>query len=296
MDWYSKFNGKNMGGIIIPKVLTSKPKTKGKSTTSTQKKKSTQQLRSLEDLGIPLDLNLFNQSILYSQGDKFSTVAWTTLDNVKREFFGIRKGNSYWLFDEIKKEALKFKKVVDFIKADKEYKNMYQFANKRGWKDEIFSHCENRNKEITKEDIIISAQKYNDYTLWGKECPNIRAKALKLGIAHEVSKHMKKRSIEWTKKTIISESKKYTSKIDFKNNSAAYEAARRFGILQLVTKHMTRPKPSNSRKVIQKDLNGNILKVWDSAMDAKNAYNSSIEKCLYKKQKSSLGFVWEYKK
>lgn len=296
MEWYSKFNGKNMGGIMIPKALTSKPKPNRKpSQTGSTKKSGTQQLRSLEELGIPMDLNFFNQSILYSQGDKFSTVAWTTLDNVRREFFEIRKGNTYWEYDEIKNKIMKYNCTSDFISNSKENYNMYQFANKKGWK-ELFSHFKNKNKEITKEDIINSANQYDDYTLWGKECPNIRAKALKLGIAEDVTKHMKKRNINWTKKIILEEAKKYTSKVEFKNNSAAYGAARRLGILDIATKHMKRPKPINSKKVLQKDLNGNIIKIWDSMMDAQRQYNSTIQKALYKKQPSALGFIWEYEK
>jgi superfamily II DNA or RNA helicase len=88
MEWYSKFNGKNMGGILIPKVKTTRPKSNGKRI-PTNKKTQTQRIATLEELGIPLDLNLFNQSILHSHGDKFSTVAWTTLGEVHKEFFNI---------------------------------------------------------------------------------------------------------------------------------------------------------------------------------------------------------------
>jgi len=112
MKWYSKFNGRNMGGIQIPKVLTSKPKVKGKqSSSSSQKKSTTQQLRSLEELGIPTDLNLFNNVALYTQKDKFSTVAWTTLDEVRREFFKIDNG---------------FKK--DFISSNEAMKIVHTFG------------------------------------------------------------------------------------------------------------------------------------------------------------------------
>jgi superfamily II DNA or RNA helicase len=105
MEWYSKFNGKNMGGIMIPKIKTTRTKTNGKSTSS-NKKKQTQRITTLEELGIPLDLNLFNQSILYSQGDKFSTVAWTTLEDVRKEYFNIgqyTKITNVISFDEAKK-------------------------------------------------------------------------------------------------------------------------------------------------------------------------------------------------
>ncbi len=123
MEWYSQFNGKNMGGIEIPKVKTTRPKTKGKST-PTNKKKQTQRIATLEELGIPLDLNLFNQSILYSQGDKFSTVAWTTLDNCRREFFDLgsyTKSTDVVSFDEAKKICKK-----NNIKSSTIYEEFYE--------------------------------------------------------------------------------------------------------------------------------------------------------------------------
>tara|TARA_R110000822_G_scaffold83866_8_gene197211 strand:+ start:1323 stop:3443 length:2121 start_codon:yes stop_codon:yes gene_type:complete len=296
MDWYSKYNGKNMGGIQIPKVLTKSIRNKQYNNNQSKKKSSkVKPYVSLTELGIPLDLNFFRQSILHSSNGKFNTIAETTLDDVRRECFDIRKGNTTWEYEEITKEASKFKRIIDFIKFDKEHYNMYQFAYKKGWR-EIFNHCEMKNKEITKADIIKSANEYDDYTKWRIECNGLCSKAHRLGIIDIVTKHMKKRNTQWTKKMIIDESKKYSSKTEFKNNSAAYGAARRFGILENVTKHMNRPKPVNCKKVLQKDLNGKLIKVWDSMMDAQNEYNSTIQKALYKKQPNALGFIWEYKK
>lgn len=300
MEWYSKFNGKNMGGILIPKVKTTRPKSNSKSNSS-NKKKQTQRITTLEELGIPLDLNLFNQSILYSQGDKFSTVAWTTLDNCRQQFFGLRKGNSFWTYEQIKEEASKYKTIIDFIKSSKEHKNMYQFAYKKEWR-EIFNHCENRNKEITKEDIIKSANQYNDYTLWGKECPNLRAKAVKLKIVDEVTSHMKKRNNfkKLSKKQCLEVALKYNKREDFKKNDAyIHSYSRKMGWYNHITKHMTYGLGRNEttkRKVIQKDLNGKIIKIWNSLSDAQREYNSSIQKALYKKQSSALGYIWQFKK
>lgn len=115
MEWYSKFNGKNMGGILIPKVKTNRPKPNAKSNTK-NKKKQTQRIATLEELGIPLDLNLFNQSIMYSQGDKFSTVAWTTLDTIRTEFFNIN--NSIYTKNELIEIVKNAKSKDDLIKRN----------------------------------------------------------------------------------------------------------------------------------------------------------------------------------
>jgi superfamily II DNA or RNA helicase len=105
MEWYSKFNGKNMGGILIPKVV-SKTNRNSVSTTPSKKSKSVKPQLSLEDLDIPLDLNLFKQTALHTNNDEFSTIAWTTLDGVRREFFNIKgngKNNEWLSYDEAKK-------------------------------------------------------------------------------------------------------------------------------------------------------------------------------------------------
>ena len=297
MDWYSMYNGKNMGGIKIPKVLTKSIRNKQYSNNQSKKKSNkVKPYVSLTELGIPLDLNFFRQSILHSSNGKFNTIAETTLDDVRRECFTLRQGNTNYEYNDIKIEALKYNTVMEFIRAAKNNKNLYQYAMKHNWK-ELFSHFQNKTKEITKEDIIKSANQYNDYTKWRNECNGLCSKAHKLGIIDMVTKHMKKRNIEWTKKMIIDESKKYTSKMEFKNNSAAYGAARRFNILDVVTKHMKRPLPGNSRKVIQKDLKGNIVKVFNTMTEASQEFNSSgVQRVIYGKKPSYNGFIFEYEK
>ena len=109
MEWYSKYNGKNMGGIRIPKVLTKKrnkpSKSSGKSTSTSKP------YISLEELGIPLDLNFFKNSILHSSNDLFSTIAWTTLDDVRREFFNIQPPTH----NGTKKDFLPSDEAISFV-------------------------------------------------------------------------------------------------------------------------------------------------------------------------------------
>lgn len=53
----------------------------------------------------------------------------------------------------------------------------------------------------------------------------------------------------------------------------------------------------NKIKVIQIDFDGNIIKVWDSASDAKRETgidNSAITKCCRGKLKQTGGFRWQY--
>jgi hypothetical protein len=194
MEWYSKFNGKNMGGILIPKVKTTRPKSN-----TTNKKKQTQRIATLEELGIPLDLNLFNQSIMYSQGDKFSTVAWTTLDNVRREFFNIDKTYTKEdLFKFIKENNIK-------TKSDLWNKNgnWFKVAKRLGIDmDKILPN--KYNKDWNEKRIIEVIKEYNDLTTFYKELPNAYKNAKKLGILDDISKHMTKpvRNTPYNKKDI----------------------------------------------------------------------------------------------
>lgn len=54
---------------------------------------------------------------------------------------------------------------------------------------------------------------------------------------------------------------------------------------------------ANSRKIIQKTINGDIIKIWNKASDASNTLNidlSTIIKCCRNKVKTSHKFKWEY--
>jgi hypothetical protein len=93
IEWYSKYNGKNMSGIKIPKILNGR-RTNTNSVTSagaSSENRRTRPYVSIEELGIPMDLNFFKQDIFHSSNSLFDTVAWTTLDDVRSEFFELKK-------------------------------------------------------------------------------------------------------------------------------------------------------------------------------------------------------------
>ena len=57
--------------------------------------------------------------------------------------------------------------------------------------------------------------------------------------------------------------------------------------------------PINSKKVIQKDLNNNVIKVWESLSEIERKLKfsrSSIAKCCKEKDKISHGYKWEFYK
>jgi hypothetical protein len=53
----------------------------------------------------------------------------------------------------------------------------------------------------------------------------------------------------------------------------------------------TRP---DTKKVIQKSLNGDIIKIWDSASKIKNELNIMVYDALEKRNKTAGGFCWDW--
>jgi superfamily II DNA or RNA helicase len=127
MEWYSTYNGKNMGGVIIPNVVndkvTSKPSTKR------TKSKSVKPYISIEELGIPLDLAFFKKITSYTNTDKFATIAECSLDEVRREFFGIR---TVYTIKEIK-EIISKCSTLKQLRA--EYIGVYLWVHRTGKTD-----------------------------------------------------------------------------------------------------------------------------------------------------------------
>jgi superfamily II DNA or RNA helicase len=173
MKWYSKFNGKNMGGILIPKVLTKSTKSGKKSTQPKNGKKGTPQLKSIEELGIPLDLNLFRQDVLYSQNDKFSTIAWNTLDECRQKFFGIKLHKIDK--NKIKKLAEQHKSVTNFAKL---YPAEYEIINEKNWNNEMFSKMKDYNNIPNNPKEILQFVKDNNITTKHKLYKTIHAKLM----------------------------------------------------------------------------------------------------------------------
>lgn len=54
--------------------------------------------------------------------------------------------------------------------------------------------------------------------------------------------------------------------------------------------------PSERKKVAQYDLDGNLIKVWNSVMEARKAVSNNVQKCLKGHQDSTKGFRFKYYK
>jgi|694.fasta_scaffold149716_2 superfamily II DNA or RNA helicase len=218
MEWYSKYNGKNMGGIHIPKVLMSnKKRIKAHNPSQNAKSTGTKPYVSLVELGIPTDLNLFKQSALHSSDGLFDSIAWTTLDEVRREFFNITTKQpkiNGWTLDEMIEEAKKHKGRNEFMLNGK---GAYQWARKVGKLEEVCKHMKPFFTYWDIENIKTEAKKYKTKKEFRTNSIGAVIAAQRLGIYDDVCKHMEQNSIDWTKisdKQIISELKKYKSRND----------------------------------------------------------------------------------
>jgi hypothetical protein len=63
--------------------------------------------------------------------------------------------------------------------------------------------------------------------------------------------------------------------------------------------HKARKSPNDNKgkKILQCDLDGNVIKEWENAVKAAEyigIHNESIRQCLIGKCKSSAGYVWKY--
>lgn len=60
----------------------------------------------------------------------------------------------------------------------------------------------------------------------------------------------------------------------------------------------TGAKNPNSKQVIQYDLDGNFVKLWECSADAAKAFNKkhpAIKDCANYRYKTSLGYIWRFK-
>jgi hypothetical protein len=77
---------------------------------STQTQRQTKPYISLVELGIPNDLNIFRQSVIHTSDGIFDTIAETTLDEARREFFELK---NLWNDSSAISEAKKYSSIQE---------------------------------------------------------------------------------------------------------------------------------------------------------------------------------------
>jgi superfamily II DNA or RNA helicase len=159
MEWYSKYNGKNMGGMIIPNVVNDKATPK--QSTIKSKSKSVKPYISIEELGIPLDLAFLKKITSNTNTDKFATIAECTLDEVRKEFFGIR---TVYTIEEVKEAIRKCSTLKEFSNS---YRGSLQWCNRNNRRD-LYQHLYKANKPYTIEEVKEAIRKCSTYSEFTK--------------------------------------------------------------------------------------------------------------------------------
>jgi superfamily II DNA or RNA helicase len=251
--YYSSYNGKNMGGIRIPKVLISKKRVKAHTPSqSTKSSKQTKPYVSLVELGIPSDLNLFKQSILHSSSGKFDTIAWTSLDEVRKEFFGIKhkeyfgigEMNATYSINTLKNAALECKTRKEF---KKKYPSFVNYCRKYNILDEVCIHMDTKFTKWTKDSLKLESKKYKTINEFATKAGGAYHAAKRLNIFNDITKHMKREFVIKSDEDLIKIAKKYKTQREwYINDRNTFSVAKNRDCFNKCVKHM--PKPMNYKK------------------------------------------------
>jgi superfamily II DNA or RNA helicase len=155
MEWYSSYNGKNMGGMLIPNVVNVKVRTKPP--TNRTKSKLVRPYVSIEELGIPLDLSFLKNIKSYTTSQKFTTVAECTLEEVRREFFNIKEKRVITI--EGVKEAISKCTTIGQLRS--EFNWAYKWVNQNKRTDLTQNLSRILSKSYTIEEVKEAADKFS---------------------------------------------------------------------------------------------------------------------------------------
>ena len=154
-----------------------------------------------------------------------------------------------WTKELASQEALNFRTRSEFAKGSKK---AYDAASKYGWLDDITKHMVSGIPTRTRDEISQIAKQYNKYSQFAKEHPNLAQYARKKNW-DDLFNHMEQKKV-WTPDELRNEALKYQTIGEFINqNKNAYQAARRKGILQDITKHMTPTRTFWTRELVKQE-------------------------------------------
>jgi archaellum component FlaC len=269
-----------MGGIRIPKVLMSnKKRVKALHPSQlTQTHRKTKPYISLVELGIPNDLNIFRQSVIHTSDGIFDTIAETTLDDVRREFFNINQDcvKKGYTKDYLISIANKYEYLKDLRTKEK---GIYSAIRRMGIENEAFEHMIKLWSEKTEKDFynFIKENKIKTKSdLWekGSQYFNV-AKRLGINIDEILPNTINK---DWTEERIRDIVKQYDDLTTFcKELPSAYSNAKKLGILDEISKHMT--KPTRNTPYNKKDIPDLINKIKKAK--SRNEARSLVTRSAY---------------
>jgi len=162
--WYSTYNGRNFNGMEIPVTVPRRrnPNTPGGSTSGRPRRNYR-----FEMLDLPLDLNFF-KTVYAKQDDKFSTVAWTTIGQVRKNL-GLIKIDKHKTVESCLEKMKGCKIYSEFVQ---DYRGDYLFLLDNGYsREDIHKHfgVVSRNELLEEALQVMKTYKPNEYTLFVKK-------------------------------------------------------------------------------------------------------------------------------
>jgi hypothetical protein len=204
-------------------------------------------------------------------------------------------------------------KISDEFPLDINYVNYVnqnmksEFATYAWWdlKDVMREENPFNYKVLSEKEVREKAKQCKKYSDWRSNYSHYQYKAKVLGIDDEITSHMtrdiKNRGRVLTKKECAEIASKFSKRDDFKfEETYVHTYSRKKGWYNDITSHMVFGLGRNAntkRKVIQKDLNGKIIRTFDSLSDAGRTFNNSaVQRVIYGKKPHYNGFTFEYEK
>ena len=272
---YEKYNGKNLSGLKIPKIISN---TNSVSTNSNSTLKNKLNQFDLESFGLDLDLNLFKCIDDVNNKSDVKVFSYTSLEEVNEIFYPSKtiKWDEESILNELKRNN------NDITKLRKKE----PYAYRKGVEMGIIKPFKEQLPNISNDELI---KLYKPLTKGLKNRTEFRSKYRKeygicyrKGLLDEICnkfpKSVEKSNFTFNEVKLIA--KKYKRRIDFsKGDTKAYYYSRRRGWLDKICGHMKVKKLLTINHIIEECLN------YDSLKDLK------INNPNYYKYASSNGLI-----
>jgi hypothetical protein len=143
-EWYSKFNGKNFNGMEIPVTVPRRKVITPDGNKVPGRKKTNYKY---EMLDLPLDMNFF-KTVYAKQDDEFSTIAWTTIGEVRKKLFNLSRVqiNDKQTAKEI---TSKYNSFSEFAKDNP---RLYEYIRQNKYEKECYTHMKDYQWRLFKDD------------------------------------------------------------------------------------------------------------------------------------------------
>jgi superfamily II DNA or RNA helicase len=227
-SFYTKFDGKNSDELKIPVEKCPRLDTGG-----IYSKKNHPNFKPIEFKNLPA-LELFKY-IKQNEDSLLNIYALTSMRDVRSEFLKI----TFWTKDKCSESALKYPSRSEWEKNEK---NAYTAAHRKGWLNDCCIHMISKRKPHsywTKERCVESASNYSTKKDWNKNERIAYDTALRKGWLEDCCKHMISINKHWTIEKCIESARKYmTIREWIKNENSSYRSAYRHGWLEMCCKHM----------------------------------------------------------